>query len=360
MLSSSAMTRSFGSDPSTERLDPEKHQGSLSTEDLNATISGYRALDQRASGQYASFLRQATACRRCLDDPRIPANQRPLPFLCGTAPFDENGVEHLTRAAGSLQEYRRWGSATGSISYNPDDPAAPTALRQFLDGAGLTGLSVGQCGWSDMTMRLRGADMARGTRLMVLGNDWYPLTQCSRFLTDTYESDSALLTFLRLLSGIHRTPSAAEFRIFVQRERVYFGNTLLCYRTGWAKKGPENLLADSFRHCQEHLARHISAVAPEILVTFGQNSCAAVARIGMALDRDVQETLTGLREVDRQGGLIGIMDGHRARRGAAPLRLEIGDRELAFFPLCHPSMPNRYKGDYEALRTALSLAPAAS
>jgi uracil-DNA glycosylase len=348
------MTKSFGAGFDDRGLSVEKHQGACSHDELARIASGYRALDG-GSERYSVFLSEGATCRRCLDDPDIPEGKRPLPFLCGTAPFDhDDAVEAIDRAHKALEPYRRVEAATaGSIRFNPADRLASVELRGFLDDHRMKGMSIGHCGWSDMTMRLRGAQMALGTRLMILGNDWYPLTSCSRFLADGYQVDGTILKFLRRLKGYDHQPSVAEFDTFVRDQRVYFGNALMCYRTGKETTGTKNLSRKSFVNCQDHLKRHVGAVAPEILVTFGKNSCAAVARIGTPDDADDADTIIQLREVDRKNSFIATMEKHHRNRGPTGIRLTIKDREVVFVPLCHPSLPNRYEGDYEALRIAL-------
>jgi uracil-DNA glycosylase len=164
-----------------------------------------------------------------------------------------------------------------------------------------------------------------------------------------------LLKFQRQLRGPGPKLSPCDFEAFVRDEHVYLGNALLCYRTGWAETGSKNLSWRSFRHCQGHLARHVAAVRPNTLVTFGKNSCAAVSRIGTALDPADKETVALLRKVDREGSLKKVMEDHHRRRGPKRIRLGVGGRDVSFFPLCHPSLPNRYEGDYDALRNALGL-----
>jgi uracil-DNA glycosylase len=66
---------------------------------------------------------------------------------------------------------------------------------------------------------------------------------------------------------------------FVRRYSVRVGNTLICCRTGWDMTGEANLSRLSFDNCLEHLARHIKAVRPKVIVTFGLNSTRSVARL---------------------------------------------------------------------------------
>ncbi|MBK9031054.1 MAG: hypothetical protein IPL61_06920 [Myxococcales bacterium] len=104
-------------------------------------------------------------------------------------------------------------------------------------------------------------------KLMVPGADWYPISQCANFLIDRYASWDATLRKFFLQLGLDEERA----RKFIVEQRMYLGNVLLCYRTGYDRTGTKNLSPRSFDNCAEHLRRHIDAVAPEILVTFGGN-----------------------------------------------------------------------------------------
>jgi uracil-DNA glycosylase len=352
---------SFGSRPSADLLKPEPHVGEATQEELGRVFAGYRALDERSAGRYGEFLRHGARCGRCREDRRIPDHQQPIPLLCGApglAGLDEARAK-VVAAHEQLRRYRRADAGVeGSLAFNPDDPAALPALTSLLDDAGLTGLSIGHCGWSDLTMRVRGDQMGDGARLMILGNDWYPLTQCSNFLADRYEPGVATMgKFIRRLLGIKTTPDADAIEEFIRRERVYLGNTLMCYRTGWDTTRGKNLSYRSFVNCRDHVRRHVAAVAPKVVVTFGKNACSSVASVVQGVTADDVDVLGRLQRVHGSASLRKVMTSFNATRKPRGIRVRLDGQELAFVPLYHPSYGhvNKYPGDYEALRVALAV-----
>jgi uracil-DNA glycosylase len=353
---------SFGRQPDAGRLKPEPHVGEATPDELRRVLVGYRALDDRSGSRYAAFLRDAARCSRCREDRKIPAHHQPLPLLCGAPDLAQldRAHERLVAAHALLRRYRRTGAGVeGSLAFNPDDPAAVPALTAVLDDAGLAGLSIGHCGWSDLTMRVRGDEMRDGTRLMILGNDWYPLAQCANFLADRYEPGVATMgKFVRRLLGTRKTPDAAGVEEFLRRERVYLGNTLMCYRTGWQTTRGSNLSYRSFANCQDHLRRHLAAVAPRVVVTFGENGCSSVASVVDGVTSDDAEVLGRLQRVHGSASLGKVMAAFYAAREPRGIRGRLDQLELTFVPLYHPSYAhvNKYSGDYEALRVALAAA----
>lgn len=329
--------RWFG-EPSAVDSKPEPHSGAASDAEIDRVFGGHDALDRRSAGKYGEFLRSASRCTRCAKDAEIPSGQQPIPLLCGTI-----GDRASYRSAHlALEPYRRSGA---SLRVNPENGVKP--LAEFLDAHGLSGLSVGHCGWADLTARLRGAQLGEGVDAMILGADWYPITACSNFLLDRYhEDDHTLANFMReLRKEAPRLPSDLD-ELF-QQCRIYLGNTLLCYRTGWNKKGETNLSRRSFDHCRDHLARHVDALAPRVIVTFGREPARSVAHLVEGRTPAARGVLAELR---REPQLRKHMEAFYAAdsepRGIPCSR---DSRDVVYVPLCHPSMPNRYKDDYPAL-----------
>lgn len=128
---------------------------------------------------------------------------------------------------------------------------------------------------------------------------------------------------------------------------MYLGNTLLCYRTGWNKKGESNLSRRSFDHCRDHLGQHVDALAPRVIVTFGREPARSMAHLVEGRTVQAREVLAELR---REPQLKQHMEAFYAagseQRGIPCTR---DGRDVIYVPLCHPSMPNRYNGDYQAL-----------
>ncbi len=336
---------SFGNPPGDNRRKPEKRYPADADKGRNV-LEGYRALDDRSGGRYGEFLRQAARCTRCASDIEIPPWKQPIPLMCGTAGLDGANAGAFERGHDALAAYRR---EDGSLRFEPGDDGK-ARLTAFLDKQELKGLAMGHCGWGDLTARIRGSHLRDGVDLMILGADWYPLTQCSNFLFDRYtEWDHTVKGFMTRL-GVKREGIAD----FFTRHRVYLGNALLCYRTGWDKTGDKNLSPRSFDHCRdEHLRRHIEAVAPRILVTFGANACRSVAAI-LAGKADDDEALRKLSRMEpRLKEVMRVFYENRPRRGIAA---HLGDLAITFVPLCHPAWGhvNRYEGDYEALRELLN------
>lgn len=323
---------------------PEKPTCTAADHEVDDVFAGYAALDQRSSGKYSDFLRQAARCTRCAADKAIPSTQQPINILCGTIAEPAS----VRRAHEALAEYRR---EHGSLRVNPADGLEP--LAGFLDERGLAGLSIGHCGWGDLTARLRGAQLEEGVDLMILGADWYPLTACSNFLLDRYhENDHTLARFhAELRKANPDVPT--DLRELFRRHRIYLGNTLLCYRTGWSKQGEANLSRRSFEHCRTHLERHVDAIAPRVIVTFGREPARSVAAL---VDGKTPAAVNALAHLRRDPRVKKTMEAFYASDpDAKGLTCVRGDREVVFVPLCHPSMPNRYKGDYPALARILEV-----
>lgn len=357
-------TKSFGSPCEGRR--PESFDGAARPGDLRQTLVGYRALSRNSEGRYADFLREGAGCRQCAKD-QLPAHQQPIPLLCGSHDFTEpieRLEDRLVAAHNGLTTFRRTEEdGRGSLRFNPDDPTAVPELASFLDRYGLKGLSIGQCGWSDLTMRVRAEDMAHGVRLLVLGNDWYPLSQCANFLADRYApAQSTMGAFVQRVLKLERRPKPDQVEDFVREQRAYFGNALLCYRTGWDTNGPINLSFRSFENCRDHMARHIDALRPEVLVTFGERSCAAVSGVLQGVSPEARTALSALRAVvTARVSLASVMrefySGHSAPAGL-DATLTLNGRGLTYIPLYHPSWShkNKYDGDYDSLRRALRIA----
>lgn len=296
-------------------------------------LLGYRALDERSQGMYGEFLRLGARCTKCQSDPAIPAHKQPVPLLSGGSLVShplECAAVRLQEAHAALEAHRRRdGGARGSLSVDASNPRALAQLGRFLDSVGLAGLSIGHCGWSDLTMRVRGREIREGVKLLILGADWYPLAQCSNFLLDRYEAGVATFgRFLQRLTEAKRLPSEDAIEAFFREHRVYLGNTLLCYRSGWETTGDRNLSPQSFRNCREHLVRHVQAVAPKVIVTFGRNSCASVASLLKGSTPAEERALEALRGERSLGAvmeeLYGVMGKARGIRG------QFGDREIAY------------------------------
>jgi uracil-DNA glycosylase len=329
--------RWFG-EPSTVGTTPERHGGGASASEIARIFSGHEALDRCSGGRYREFLRAAARCTRCASDTAIPAARQPIPLLCGTIGEPKNYREaHL-----AIEPYRRAGA---SLRINPESGVRP--LAEFLDAHALSGLSIGHCGWADLTARLRGEQLGDGVDILVLGADWYPITACSNFLLDRYhEDDHTLANFVRQLR--REAPGLpSDLGELFRQCRIYLGNTLLCYRTGWNKKGETNLSRRSFDHCRDHLARHVDALAPRVIVTFGREPARSVAHLLEGSTADARDLLGRLRREPRlKKHMEAFYGGQTSPRGIPCLR----DRmEVTYVPLCHPSMPNRYTGDYRAL-----------
>jgi uracil-DNA glycosylase len=272
-------------------------------------------------------------------------------------------VTHLQRAGRALARHRR---DDGSLLYQPEDPAAPAALAYFLDAQQLRGLFLGQCGWSDLSALIRGPDMESGCKLMILGNDWYPLTRCANFFTERMELDKngTLNRFLRELRRAAspdrppRKPTTDDLSRFIHEQRVYLGNALSCFRTGWETTGGANLSLHSFDHCSPLIAAHIHALRPSVLVTFGANSCASVAALATTTDPELENTLAQLRHANRNVPLGVVMTAYNAATpNPAGLPLRIGDHPFRHVPLYHPSFAhlNSYPADYTSLLSTLEL-----
>lgn len=335
--------RWFG-EPSDVDSKPERHSGTASAVEIDRVFDGHEALDRCSNGKYSLFLREAARCTRCAGDADIPLTQQPIPLLCGTL-----GDRAKYRGAHiALQDFRRGGA---SLRVNPENGVKH--LTEFLDAHDLSGLSIGHCGWADLTARLRGTQLGEGVDVMVLGADWYPITSCSNFLLDRYhENDHTLANFVRELRKQAPTLPRDLGELFRQY-RIYLGNTLLCYRTGWNKKGESNLSRRSFDHCRDHLSRHVDALAPRVIVTFGKEPARSIAHL---VEGSTREALKVLAELRRTPQLKKHMESYyRAagyERGIPCLR---NGRDVVYLPLCHPSMPNRYENDYRALARQLIL-----
>ncbi len=329
-------------------VQPEKHVESCGDDEVAAMYAGYEALDQRAGGAYAGFLSAAAGCRKCREH---KVEHLPINLLCGAWDGSRNhGV-----ALRALAPYRRAdpsGKGTGSLRFDPATGTEP--LREFLAQHGLRGLSVGHCGWGDMTARVRGAQLSEGVDMMVLGADWYPLTGCSNFLVDRYAGDHTLHSFIRnLRQSAPELP--ADLPTLFRDLRLYIGNTLLCYRTGFAKTGTANLSRASFDLCREHLQSHIAAVAPRVLVTFGREPARSCANL---LAGDTTEAEGALAQLRQNPRVKCVMEGLYARQTLkAGIPCELNGRTFTFVPLCHPSMPNRYHGDYDGIANVLRARP---
>ncbi len=324
--------------------------------DLERTLDGYRGL----GAPYAAFLKQAARCRRCAADTKIPVEQQPIPALVGRP--ESTRPEKYLRAGAALAAYRR---DDGSLRYQPDDPTAPAQLERFLDTWKLSGLFIGQCGWSDLTAMVRGPGMADGCKLMLLGNDWYPLTRCANFFVERHELDNngTLSRFLRQLERARRPDApkrkltTADLERFIREERLYLGNALSCFRTGWATTGAANLHPRSFENCAPLVEAHLQAVRPSVLVTFGANSTATVAELVKGDDQTTKQTLAALRQVHRGRSLGAVMAAYYAGQGTPEaLRVKLGSHTLRFIPLYHPSFAhlNKYDHDYEVLARTLA------
>lgn len=341
--------RWFG-EPSDVDSKAERHSGAASDAEIDRVFDGHEALDRCSLGKYAEFLRSASRCTRCAQDHKIPSGQQPIPLLCGTL-GDREKYHDAHRA---LEVYRRSGGRSdGSLRVNPANGVKP--LAEFLDAHQLSGLSVGHCGWADLTARLRGEQLSKGVDVMVLGADWYPITACSNFLLDRYhEDDHTLANFVRELRKEAPTLPSDLGELFRQC-RIYLGNTLLCYRTGWSKKGETNLSRRSFNHCREHLARHVDALAPRVIVTFGREPARSIAHL---VEGKTPAACGVLAELRREPRVKKHMESFYAagseQRGIPCSR---HGRDVIHVPLCHPSMPNRYQGDYRGLARAIGLAP---
>lgn len=332
----------FGDPVSDDRVKAERWGGELAAADVATMVDGYRALHERTEGRYGEFLRQAARCQTCTADAAIPIGKRPLPLLCGAGTAT---AAELTDAQAALAPYRR---DDQSIRLDPEAPASVEALRAFLDERGLAGLSLGHCGWGDLTARVRGAQLRDGVKLMVLGADWYPISQCANFLIDRYPSwDSTLRLFFS-----HLGLNEERARTFIVEQRVYLGNVLLCYRTGYDRTGTKNLSPRSFDNCTAHLRRHIDALAPEILVTFGSNGARAAASVLVGASAEDEDALAKLRADVK---LSQAMESLYANRSGSGVACVLGDRRLTYVPLYHPSYGhvNKYRDDYAALKRLL-------
>lgn len=331
----------FG-EPSEIDVEPERHSGAATDVELDRLFDGHEALDRASSGRYGEFLRTAARCSLCSLDRDIRSGQQPIPLLCGTL----GDRAKYREAHAALNAYRRGGA---SLRVNPENGVE--LLAQFLDTHGLSGLSVGHCGWADLTARLRGPQLEEGVDVMVLGADWYPITACSNFLLDRYhEDDHTLANFVRELRKEARTLPTDLGELF-RVCRIYLGNTLLCYRTGWNKKGVANLSPRSFEHCRAHLARHIDALAPRVIVTFGREPARSVAYLLEGQTPAAGEVLAALR---RKPQLKKHMTEYYAQESEkSGIACSRAGRALTYVPLCHPSMPNRYEHDYRALARVL-------
>lgn len=326
-----------------DRVAPEKHEKLCTADEIAATLDGYKALDQTTGGRYGAFLRAAARCETCGNDVGIESRRRPIPLLCGTGGLDGNHAAY-DKAHAALHAFRR---PNLSLRVDVENPEGVRELRTFLDGHGLPGLSIGHCGWGDLTARIRGAQLGDGVDLLILGADWYPLTQCTRFLIDRYsELDTTLSRFVRKLGLEMDVPT------FFRSRKVYLGNTLLCYRAGWDRTGTKNLSRRSFDNCRPHLARHIDALAPKVIVTFG---CEAARSVAHLLEGDTAIDQDALASMRRDPMLSKIMSKRYAHGDARGIAARRDQMSMRFVPLYHPSMSNsnKYAGDYEALRNLL-------
>ena len=268
----------------------------------------------------------------------------------------------LEEAHRALEPYRRPDGPDGqpgSLRFNVEDPDAAQELRTFLSGHGLAGLSIGQCGWSDLTARIRGKGLEEGVRLMILGADWYPITRCSRFLLNRYGTQTNTLNKFFKKLGLDAAGEDPE--VFIKDKQVYLGNTLLCYRTGWDKTGPKNLSDTSFDNCATLLKDHIDALLqtvddgkPLILVTLGQQPWRRVAGLLEGDTKADREALENLGPKNRS--LKKVMEGHYDGKGSpCGIAASRAGRKIAFVPLYHPSRSdaNKYAHDYDALNNLL-------
>lgn len=334
----------FGEPPNTARLQPERRTAFNATQEaeLDQVLEGYRVLDSKSGGKYGLFLGKAARCTRCAADQDIAAGKQPIPLMCGTAGLDGTAAASFVSGHRALQDYRR---TDGSLCFNPERDGREE-LSTLLDQHGLKGLAIGHCGWGDLTARVRGPQLGDGINLMILGADWYPLTQCSNFLIDRHtEWDNTLRSFFSRL-GIEAREQVPDF---LRDHRVYLGNTLLCYRTGWEKKDRKNLSPRSFDNCRPHLRRHIEAVAPRTIVTLGKDPYRSVA---ILLSGDTDRDQIAIESLRMGKPLKDVMETFLADRPPRGIAAHMGPQAITFLPLCHPTYQhlNGYDGDYETLK----------
>lgn len=339
----------FGTRPDERLLNAERRVPPDSGNTAEPLLHAYRVLDRRSNGRYRDFLKAAARCTSCGNDSRIPLAKQPIPLMCGSAGLD--GAQEKTFEEGhrALEVYRRTtGRNTGSLYFNPDDGASE--LESFLDQHDLKGLAVGHCGWGDLTARIRSEQLGEGVDLMVLGADWYPLTQCGNFLLDRYsEREPTLSKFFGRLDPQLR---GQGFASFTRTRRVYFGNALLCFRTGWRTTGDKNLSPLSFENCRAHLQRHLEALSPRLLVSLGVQACRSVAALlrgDSPLDDEILDQLRAGRPLRR------VMEPFCANVPRRAIQGHFGDQAITFLPLYHPAYGhvNHYQGDYETLNELL-------
>lgn len=340
----------FGEPPDTTKLQPEKRTAFDGDKeaDLDRILEAYRRLDSGSDGKYGTFLSKAARCTRCLADPGISAGKQPIPLMCGTAGLDGMAAASFVSGHGALRDYRR---DNGSLCFNPELDGRKE-LSDLLEQNGLKGLAIGHCGWGDLTARVRGPQLGDGVSLMILGADWYPLTQCSNFLVDRHsEWDTTLRRFFTRL-GLERREQVPDF---LRDHRAYLGNTLLCYRTAWEKKGRKNLSSRSFDNCRPHLRRHIEALAPRTIVTLGKDPYRSVA---ILLSGDTGRDQLAIESLRMGKPLKDVMGAFFADGPQCGIAAHLGPQAVSFLPLCHPTYEhlNGYDGDYETLKALIAQA----
>lgn len=312
---------------------------------------------------------------RCPKCNSIPLQKRPIPLLAS----DALGKVGRSKLYGILEQWAE--SFEGR--YRPKlQQASDEEMRGWVEEFPW-GLSVGLNPWADRTL----LHWKEGPcKVMIVGQDWYPLSQTGIFVLDSEDPDDkgAWNKFWRELLDLRGQPDDSELKRAIGEKldkwQVYATNAMLCYRPGKQKGGKSNISWESFDNCREHLKQQIARIVRAskaktkkagrtcVVVSFGQWAAASVARIVEAdHDSDTDSVLAHLADekgTHRKAGptpQIGrIMEkfyGGKVSKDKRGLKVKVkvsGER-LVFVPLYHPSYLwlNRYKDDYTSLRNLL-------
>lgn len=315
-------------------------------------------------------------CPKC---DMLPLEKRPIPLLA-------SDVLKKAKRSRLYEVLEQWDNCF-ERKYKPGlQKASDKEIREWIEKFPW-GLSVGLNPWADRTLlHWKGGPC----KLMIVGQDWYPLSQTKIFVLDSDDPDDkgTWNKFWGELLDSKGQLSDSELKKAIRKKlknwQVYATNAMLCYRPGKQKGGTSNISWESFNNCREHLKQQIVRIVRAnkektkkagrtcVVVSFGQWATASVARIVEAdhgSDTDnVLEQLADEKRTHRKDGptpqIAKIMK--KFYRGKAnkdksglKVKVKVSGERLVFVPLYHPSRINNkrnnryYPDDYRSLRNLL-------